>query len=100
MLPRVVRIVNIVVALVVVLLAITIYWFAFRPLPKTSGELKAPVSSEATIKRDERGIPHIEAASSQDAIFLQGYATAQDRLWQMDVLRRFAVGELAVQRGP
>jgi penicillin G amidase len=94
-LPRVVRIVNIVVALVVVLLAITIYWFAFRPLPKTSGELKAPVSSEVTIKRDERGIPHIEAASSQDAIFAQGYATAQDRLWQMDVLRRFAIGELA-----
>ena len=95
MLPRVVRIVNIVVALVVLLLAITIYWYAFRPLPKTSGELKAPVSGVATIKRDERGIPHIETSSWQDALFLQGYATAQDRLWQMDVLRRFAVGELA-----
>jgi penicillin amidase len=94
-LPRLVRIVNIVVALVVLLLAITIYWYAFRPLPKTSGELKAPVSGAATIERDERGIPHIEASSLQDALFLQGYATAQDRLWQMDVLRRFAVGELA-----
>jgi penicillin amidase len=94
-LPRVVRIINIVVALLVLLLAITIYWYAFRPLPKTSGELRAPVSGVASIKRDERGIPHIEASSWQDALFLQGYATAQDRLWQMDVLRRFAVGELA-----
>ncbi len=95
MLPRVIRAANIAIGLVGLLLAITIYWYALRPLPKTSGELRAPVSGAASIKRDERGVPHIEASSWQDALFLQGYATAQDRLWQMDVLRRFAVGELA-----
>ena len=77
------------------LVAVAVYWYAYRPLPQLSGELAAPVSGQATIRRDARGIPHIEAASWQDAVFLQGYATAQDRLWQMDSLRRFAAGELA-----
>ncbi len=49
----------------------------------------------ATIRRDERGIPHIEAGDDADLYFAQGYATAQDRLWEMDLLRRRARGELA-----
>jgi penicillin amidase len=53
--------------------------------------LRAPV----TIRRDERGIPHIEASNEADLYFAQGYATASDRLWQMDLLRRTARGELA-----
>jgi len=97
---RFLRIVNISVAIVAILFAAFVYWLAIRPLPKTSGEISAPVSATATIQRDARGVPHIEAASWQDAIFLQGYATAQDRLWQMDVLRRYASGELAEIGGP
>jgi penicillin amidase len=80
--------------LLVALLA-AIYWFAWRPLPETSGEIAAPVSAKATIARDALGVPHIEGATWQDAVFLQGYATAQDRMWQMDALRRLAAGELA-----
>jgi penicillin amidase len=57
----------------------------------TLAGLRAPV----TIRRDERGIPHIEAANDADLYFAQGYATASDRLWQMDLLRRTARGELA-----
>lgn len=45
-------------------------------------------------------MPHIRAASIEDAIFLEGYAMAQDRLWQMDGLRRRAAGELAEIAGP
>lgn len=95
MLSRLVRVVNASIAIVVVLIVLAVYWYAIRPLPKTSGQLAAPISAQADVKRDARGIPHIEAASWQDAIFLQGYVTAQDRLWQMDVLRRFAAGELS-----
>lgn len=80
--------------MLVVLLA-AVYWFAWRPLPETSGEIVAPVSAKATIERDALGVPHIGGATWQDAIFLQGYATAQDRMWQMDALRRLASGELA-----
>src|SRR5687767_3850564 len=49
----------------------------------------------ATVRRDERGIPYIEAANLRDLYFSQGYVTASDRLWQMDLLRRSGRGELA-----
>src|SRR5260370_3450971 len=48
-----------------------------------------------TVRRDERGIPYIEATDDLDLLFAQGYVTASDRLWQMDVQRRAARGELA-----
>src|SRR6478609_1954813 len=47
------------------------------------------------IRRDERGIPYIEAKNDEDLYFAQGYATATDRLWQMDLFRRNARGELS-----
>src|SRR5262245_35877784 len=50
--------------------------------------LKQPV----TVRRDERGIPYISAQNDEDLYFAQGYATASDRLWQMDLLRRTARG--------
>jgi penicillin G amidase len=89
------RAINLSIAVLVVALLTAIYWFAWRPLPEVSGEIAAPVSAKAMIARDALGVPHIEAATWQDAIFLQGYATAQDRMWQMDALRRLAAGELA-----
>jgi penicillin amidase len=48
-----------------------------------------------TIRRDERGIPYIEAKNEDDLYFAQGYVTASDRLWQMDLLRRTERGELS-----
>jgi penicillin amidase len=53
--------------------------------------LRQPV----TVRRDERGIPHIEAANDDDLYFAQGYITASDRLFEMDLLRRNVRGELA-----
>ncbi|HEX5886375.1 MAG TPA: penicillin acylase family protein [Pyrinomonadaceae bacterium] len=55
---------------------------------------------EVTIRRDERGIPFIDATNEADLYFAQGYATASDRLWQMDFLRRTARGLLAEVFGP
>lgn len=55
----------------------------------------AGLRERVTIRRDERGIPYIEAMNDIDLYFAQGYATASDRLWQMDLLRRTARGELA-----
>lgn len=79
---------------------VVVYWVGYRPLPATSGEILAPVSGNATIERDARGVPHITAANWADAIFLQGYVTAGDRLWQMDALRRLAAGDLSEVVGP
>ena len=97
---RLLRFVNLSIAAVLLLAIAAVYWLAVRPLPKISGELVAPISEMATVRRDARGVPHIEAASWQDAIFLQGYVTAQDRLWQMDTLRRFGGGTLSEVFGP
>jgi penicillin amidase len=89
------RAINLSIAVLLIALLGAVYWYAWRPLPETSGEITAPILARATIARDAFGVPHIEAASWQDAVFLQGYATAQDRMWQMDALRRLAGGELA-----
>jgi penicillin amidase len=89
------RAINLSIAVLLVTLGAAAYWYAWRPLPETSGEIAAPISAKATISRDALGVPHISAASWEDAIFLQGYVTAQDRMWQMDAVRRLAAGELA-----
>src|SRR5688572_1301006 len=79
-------------------------WCVLTPAAKVSSQsaatatrslqvagLRAPV----TVRRDERGIPYIEAANDEDLYFAQGYVTASDRLWQMDLQRRTARGELS-----
>jgi penicillin amidase len=88
------------IAVLLLLGLIALYWTAYRPLAQTSGEITAPISARASVRRDALGVPHISAANWEDAIFLQGYVTAQDRLWQMDALRRLAAGELSEIIGP
>jgi penicillin amidase len=53
------------------------------------------IKARITIRRDERGIPYVEAQNDEDLYFGQGYAIASDRLWQLDLFRRTARGELA-----
>ena len=65
-------------------------------LPQVDGTLPvAGLSAPVTISRDAQGVPSIQAASLDDLLFAQGFVTAQDRLWQMDALRRHEAGELA-----
>ena len=65
-------------------------------LPALDGDLHVPgLSAPVTVRRDVHGVPHIDAATQDDLFVAQGYVTAQDRLWQMDVLRRNSNGELA-----
>ncbi len=55
----------------------------------------AGLQDSVTVRRDERGIPYIEAKNEADLYFAQGFVTASDRLWQMDLYRRVARGETA-----
>jgi penicillin amidase len=57
------------------------------------------LAAAVTVERDTHGVPHIRANSMDDLVFAQGFVTAQDRLWQMDLLRRHAAGELAAILG-
>ncbi len=65
-------------------------------LPQLDGELRvAGLSAPVEVRRDARGVPHLRAQSLEDLCFAQGYVTAEDRLWQMDLARRLAEGELS-----
>jgi penicillin G amidase len=65
-------------------------------MPVLDGDLHlAGLSAPVVVRRDVHGIPHIQAATMDDLLVAQGYVIAQDRLWQMDMARRFAAGELA-----
>ncbi len=55
---------------------------------------------EVTVAHDESGIPHIYAENDHDLYFVQGYLTARDRLWQMDMSARASAGRLAEILGP
>src|SRR5579883_1276758 len=77
------------------------YWQGWRTEPRRDGTLAvAGLGAPATIVRDRRGIAHITAASLHDVYYAEGYAMAQDRLWQMDMMRRLAEGTLAEVFGP
>jgi penicillin amidase len=70
-------------------------------LPQIDGTLSVPgLSANVTVQRDTRGVPHIHAVTLDDLVFAQGLVTASDRLFQMDLLRRHAAGELAEIIGP
>src|SRR5947209_19599919 len=85
--------------LVVVLIVAAMLWFrhaAHAALPQLDGSIKVSgLTAPVHVIRDAQGVPHITAASLHDLFFAQGYVTAQDRLWQMDLSRRHAAGELA-----
>ena len=72
------------------------YYVAESALPQLDGQTQvAGLTAPVTVSRDSHGVPTIEAASLEDLFFAQGYVTAQDRLWQMDIMRRFGGGELS-----
>lgn len=83
------------VFLFLILVCLTTVPNSGRTAPQQNAVQIQGLKDRITIRRDERGIPYIEAQNDDDLYFGQGYATAQDRLWQLDLHRRTARGELA-----
>ena len=79
-----------------------LWWRLFRrPMPRTSGEVRVRgIEGIVDISRDRWGMVRVRAQSPQDLWFGQGYAHAQDRLWQCDVQRRISQGRLSEVAGP
>ncbi len=72
------------------------YFYLLRSLPQEEGEIRlGGLEKRVEVVRDNYGIPHISAATLDDAIYALGFVHAQDRLWQMEVSRRTAAGRLA-----
>lgn len=93
-----ITLVTIAVLLAVVLLAGVIAVPALRKsgLPELNGEKSlSALTAEVKVIRDERGVSHIYASNEHDLYFMTGYITAQERLWQMDMVRHATQGRLS-----
>jgi penicillin amidase len=94
-----VRIVFWILLLVIVAGTLAFLWFyhaAHSSLAQLDGTISvAGLQAPVSVIRDSHGVPHITAAKLEDLFFAQGYITAQDRLWQMDLTRRAVGGEMA-----
>jgi len=84
------------------LIALDRFSAARNAAPVIDGQIVAGIglSAPLSIIRDKTAVPHIEAESEKDAAFGLGFAHAQDRLWQMELLRRVGSGRLAEMFGP
>ncbi|MFV0248302.1 MAG: penicillin acylase family protein [Tenacibaculum sp.] len=85
---------------VIIIIAILIFfggWLFLNNLkPKYRGKISlTKISDSVTVYYDEVGVPHINATNNKDAYTALGYVHAQDRLWQMELLRRVSSGRLA-----
>lgn len=97
---RILFVVNVLVAIALIAAAAIYYWVLYRSLPQTSGTIRTLVSQPVRVERDRLGVPHIHARTLDDAWFAEGYTAAEDRMFQMEGLRRLAAGELAEIVGP
>ena len=85
------------ILIILVLLVFLFGWLYSKTYhPKYSGELELKnITDEVTIYFDDIGVPHINAQNQKDAYTALGYVHAQDRLWQMELIRRIAPGRLS-----
>ncbi len=85
-----------VVILLVLLLGLGSYAFLKGGAPRLEGTLSLPgLSAEVTVSRDALGVPSIHAVDRLDAMRALGFLHAQDRFFEMDLMRRLAAGELS-----
>jgi penicillin amidase len=76
-------------------------WLSRGRLPQIQGKLAVPgLAAPVEVVRDRWGVPHIYAQNEHDLFFTQGFVHAQDRLWQMEINRRTATGQLSELFGP
>jgi penicillin amidase len=75
-------------------------WAEMSSAVRTTSHEVQGLQQPAELIVDQWGIPHIYAGSTRDAIFLQGYNAARDRLWQIDLWRKRGLGRLAKDFGP
>ena len=97
---RLLFVVNVLIAILLVAAGAAFYWVFYRALPQTSGTIETFVTQPVQVDRDTLGVPHIKARTIDDAWFVEGYTAAEDRMFQMDGLRRLAAGELSAIVGP
>ena len=90
-----------ILVIIVVVFGVAGAWYIHSKQPQRSGEISiANLQAPVSVRYDERGVPHIKAQNEADMYRTLGYVHAQDRLFQMEMVRRLARGELAAILGP
>ncbi|PXY44850.1 penicillin acylase family protein [Flavobacterium hydrophilum] len=93
---KIIKKILLIILVLIVVVAISLFAYIFHLKPKYEGEVQLKnLQKETTVYFDEYGIPHIYADSEKDAMTALGYVHAQERLWQMELLRRIAPGRLS-----
>lgn len=93
---KVSQIIFIVILVIFITFVIFLTYIYYDTKPVLDGIIEVDsISNSVEIIRDDYGIPHIFARDDIDAYFGLGYAMAQDKLWQMDLIRRMASGTLS-----
>ncbi len=83
-------------AILLLLISLVLFCYILYLKPTEEGEQTLnTIKKQTTVYFDEYGIPHIYANSQEDAMTTLGYVHAQDRLWQMELMRRIAPGKLS-----
>ena len=81
--------------LIIIVIVVGIIYLSYLK-PKYEGEVAlSNIKQSTTVYFDDYGVPHIYAKTQEDAMTTLGYVHAQDRLWQMELMRRIAPGKLS-----
>jgi penicillin amidase len=90
-----------IVVLLLIMVGLGGRWYIHTKLPVRKGNVNLDhLKAAVTVQYDDRGVPHIRAENEADLYRALGYVHAQDRLFQMEIVRRLANGELAEVLGP
>jgi penicillin amidase len=91
----------VIIAAILVAGAAAAWWVLRASLPALDGEIElAGLGGTVTVERDANGVPTVTAGNREDLARATGFVHAQDRFFQMDLLRRQAAGELSALFGP
>lgn len=98
---RTLKVAALLFATLVMLAGAAAAWYIYTKQPQRTGSLSlTQLTAPVSVRYDERGVPHIRAENEADLYRALGYVHAQDRLFQMEMVRRLAQGELAEVLGP
>nr|WP_315241377.1 penicillin acylase family protein [uncultured Flavobacterium sp.] len=93
---KIIKKILLIILVLIVVAAISLFAYIFHLKPRYEGKIELKnLQKETSVYFDDFGIPHIYADSEKDAMTALGYVHAQDRLWQMELLRRIAPGRLS-----
>ncbi|TLU67203.1 penicillin acylase family protein [Thalassotalea litorea] len=84
-----------IIFVILILVVVTIYFYLRQSLPILEGQVQADVEQTVIVSRDEQGIAQINGSNRRDVSVALGYLHAQERFFQMDLLRRNSAGELS-----